>query len=56
VTVVVERSVYDAHETERGYELIGIGNLRERRGPVVVWDKTPTDEERKTLEGCLTGA
>lgn len=33
VTVVVERSVYDAHETERGYELLGIGNLRERRGP-----------------------
>jgi len=54
--VVIERSEGDAESTAREYEAF-IENPDERlmqEGSVVVaWDKTPTDRETRTLEGCL---
>jgi len=54
--VVIERSEGDAESTAREYEAF-IENPDERltqEGSVVVaYDKTPTDRERRTIEGCL---
>lgn len=60
--VAVERNADDAERAaesyEAGEELFGgdTDGLVARHGNVVVvWDKTPTDTERSTVEDCLTG-
>jgi hypothetical protein len=54
--VVIERSEGDAESTASDYEAF-IENPDERltqEGSVVVaWDKTPTDQETRAIEGCL---
>ena len=59
-TVLFERTENDARRTEEAYRLFleafasEIDDLLSRDGNVVVlWDKTPTDEERELLEDCL---
>jgi hypothetical protein len=55
VTVVVERNGNDAEDTLNAYESFGDG-VHERHGNVVlVWSKTPTDDEREAVESCLDG-
>jgi len=54
--VVIERSEGDAESTAREYEAF-IENpderLTEEGSVVVAYDKTPTERETRTIEGCL---
>lgn len=54
--IVIERSEGDAESTARDYEAFieNPGERLSRQGSVVVaYDKTPTDQETRTIEGCL---
>ena len=52
VALVFERNGSDAEETADAYAVFGAEP--ERRGNVLlVWDKTPTEEERATVGDCL---
>lgn len=58
--VAVERSGSDAKRTEAAYKVFAKAfsssteDVLMRKGNVVVlWDKTPTDDERSTIEDCL---
>jgi predicted small lipoprotein YifL len=58
-TVVIERTDSDAENTERTYELFAegfetdLGDTLRRDGTVVVlYDKSPTDDEAALIEDC----
>jgi hypothetical protein len=62
-TVVVERNADDAEETRRQYitvgeafdETVGEDDYERHNNVVVGFTKTPTDEERELVEGCVSG-
>lgn len=54
-TVVFERSESDAGQTAEAYRLFGATDeqLEERGSVLILWSKTPTDEESAAVDGCL---
>jgi hypothetical protein len=60
VTVVFERTAGDADRTMSAYELFGEAFdastediLFQKNNVVIAWNKTPTDDEKSKIEGCL---
>jgi hypothetical protein len=60
VAVGVERTAEDAKRSENAYRMSAEffesdpGDLLERHGNVVIlWEKTPTEDERRIVEDCL---
>jgi hypothetical protein len=55
VTLVFERSDSDANQTAAAYGAFGADDehLDKRGSVVVVWDKSPTDEEKSVIDDCL---
>jgi hypothetical protein len=60
VTVVFERTAGDAKNTEAAYKLFAgafdtsVEDTLQRHGnAVVLWDKTPTEDEATQVEDCL---
>lgn len=60
VTIAFERTSSDAEDTEASYRVFidafggsSDGKLERKGNAVLLWEKTPTDAERKFVDDCL---